>query len=178
MKAVYWIAAAFTLLLTLASVNAFSEMDIEMPENIYVSGEKTIEITVFNPSLEDRDLSVKFLAPDEFMDFEFKNVPGEIRGEGSEKFTLTIKPKSEVFGTHYIASLSAKLGSETVLKETKLHFSKPGGEEGEEGGEGWVFPVGAFFLGLGESSELFVNFILLLIAIILFVVFLVKLRER
>ncbi len=175
MRKIHSVLVALILALALCGANAFNESDIELTENIYLTGDKTIDVSVYNPALEDKDLSVRFLGP-EGLDYEFKNVPSEIRGEGKANFTLTLKPKGEIFKTKYAATLAVELGNETVLKETRLHFSKPGAEEEEEGTG--LFSLGMFWLGLTEDSGLLINFILLLIAVVLFAIFVIKVRER
>ncbi len=168
------IVAFFSVLIAMSNVNALSVTDIEFPANIYLQEEKTINVFVYNNSLEDKELNVKLFVP-EGLDYKITNLPQEIKAESRDSFNITLTPKSGVLGTNYIATLAVELGDDTILKETKIHFPALA-EKGTQ--TGTTMPTGAFFLGLFENNEFVINIILLLIAIILFAVFLIKLRER
>jgi len=176
MRKMFSVLVALSFVLFFYGANAFSEMDVEFPEKIYLSGKKSFDVSIFNPSFEEQDLSVRLFVP-QGMDYEISGLPEKISAESRDSFRLTLKPRSEVLGTHYIATISVELGNEKVLKLTKIHFSDiEGGEEGQ--GIEPFLPIGAFFFGFTENGELMLNALLLLIAVVLFVVFLIKLRKR
>jgi len=157
--------------------SAFDALDVEIQDNVYLLGEVFVPVQIENNSLQEKDLSVAFVAPS-FLYFETEDVSEKIPSMGSENFSIFMSPTIEMEGTTYNAKLIVTLGNETVLKDVKLHVKNiprenfeedPEEEQNEEG-------MQTGFFGLGFSNpETAVTYFLVAIVLVLVALFFVKL---
>ncbi len=166
----------FACLALIGYAGAFDGMDIEIQDNVYLVGEVFVPVRIENNSLQEKDLSVEFVAPS-FLYFEMENIPEKIPSMGSENFSIFMSPTIEMEGTTYNAKLIVTLGNETVMKDVKIHMQNipreiPNEKKQEEKQEN----LQAGFFGLNFSDpETAITYFLIAIVIVLVALFFVKL---
>lgn len=180
------ILLALSILFFLFSVScnvvAFSEEDVKVQyENVFLKGEKIIPVSVYNYSVSDRELKVEFIGPSK-LGYEFVGLDEKIKASMRETFQLKLTPlSSRLEGKKYKTTLVVRLGNETVRKEIQVQCLKKAVQETAEGGE-TEGAEGAETTGLVVLSlaniELAVNVILAVIAIILAVLLIIRLKEK
>jgi len=156
---------------------AFNGMDIEIQDNVYLVGEVFVPVQIENNSLQEKELSVAFVAPS-FLYFETQDVSEKIPSMDKENFSIFMSPTIELEGTTYNAKLIVTLGNETVMKDVKIHMKNIPREDFEEyeeqNQEEESLPTG--FFGLNFSNpETAVTYFLIGIVLVLVVLFFAKL---
>lgn len=172
------------LIITSLGGFAFSSEDVRVSDTVYLDQEETIYVTVYNYSPSDKELRADLIAPSK-LGHEFIGLKDEIKAHTKQVFKLKLTPlSSSLEGKQYQTTLVVLLGNERVrktiyvqfLKDLEVEETEGAGNESANGTE--LANPGAMAVFSLASVELAVNVLLAVIAVVLAVLLIVRIREK
>lgn len=148
----------FSLAVSALSLSAPSAVSVRETETRFFA-------TIENTSGTENLLTVSYSAP---VQYRLIDVPSTIAGNNSATIEIVLLPNSELAGTVYASTLTAKLGNETASRQVNIAF------------EGARKPSAAGFFSLASllSAENALNIALVIIAAILLIAFIARFTKR
>lgn len=174
--------ALFFLVCIGSNAAAFADEDVQVYETVYLKGEKSISVSVYNYSAVDKNIGVDFIAPSKIQ-FEFTGLDDTVNANMKASFKLKLTPLSESMeGKQYKTTLVVWLGNEMVRKEIFINFLKNETVVTEKANNGSTdntnnMLVPYFVLNMA-SIELVVNILLAVIAVILASMLILRIKEN